>query len=139
METNDIISLARALGAAIQQDEAYIKMRTAEQLSEEDEQLRELIESYNTKRMMINIEASKADRDDEKMQALNKDMRRIYAGVMSNEHMKAYNAAKREFDEKLQKVIGIINNSALGDDPETTDPLTGGAGCSGNCSSCSGC
>lgn len=137
--TTDIIELARQLGGAIQQDEAYIKMRAAEQLSEEDEALQESIEAYNTKRMMINIEASKTDRDDEKLQQLNKEMRHLYAAVMSNEHMKEYNDAKREFDEKLQRVLGIINNSALGDDPETTDPFTSGSGCSGNCASCGGC
>ena len=134
----DIIELARQLGAALQNDEAYIKMRTAEQVSEEDESLTELIEEYNTKRLMINIEASKSDRDSEKMQSLNKEMRSLYAQVVSNEKMKAYNEAKKEFDAKLQQVLGIINNCALGDDPETTDPLTGG-GCTGNCSSCSGC
>lgn len=134
----DIIQLARQLGAAIQQDESYIKMRTAEQVSEEDETLCELMEAYNTKRMMINVEASKVDRDAEKLQALNKEMRKLYAAIMSNENMKAYNEAKREFDSRLETVRGIINNSALGDDPETTDPLSS-EGCTGNCASCGGC
>ena len=132
----NIIELARSLGSAIQQDEAYINMRTAEQISEEDEELQSLIEEYNTKRLAINVEASKTDRDDEKMQMLNKEMRSLYAKVMQNENMKSYNKAKREFDTKLQQVLGIIQNSAMGDDPKTTDPISG---CTGSCSTCGGC
>ncbi len=132
----DIIELARQLGREIQQDEAYIKMRTAEQVSEEDSELQELIEEYNEKRIAINVEASKTDRDDDKMQALNKEMRALYAKVMSNENMKTYNKAKQQFDTKLQQVLGIIQNSALGDDPDTTDPVSG---CTGSCSTCGGC
>ena len=132
----DIIELARKLGKAIQQDEEYIAMRTAEQASEEDAQLQELLEEFNTKRLAINVEASKTDRDDEKMQALNKEMRHAYANVMSNEHMKEYNKAKQKFDTKLQQVLGIIQNSALGDDPDTTDPVSG---CTGSCATCGGC
>ena len=78
----EIIQLARELGKAIQQDEAYIRMRAAEQVSEEDAELQELIGEYNLKRLSINMEASKTERDDEKLQALNKEMRSIYAKIM---------------------------------------------------------
>ena len=132
----EIIELARQLGKAIQEDEAYIRMRTAEQASEEDEALQELIGEYNIKRLSINMEASKEDRDDEKMQALNKEMRSVYAKVMNNEHMKEYNAAKQIFETKLRQVLGIIQNSADGADPETTDPVSG---CTGSCATCGGC
>ena len=134
----DIIELARQIGREIQQDEAYIKMRTAEQVSEADEELQELITDFNIKRMAINSEASKVDRDDEKLQSLNKEMRHLYSQVMQNENMANYNKAKQEFDTKLQIVLAIIQNSADGDDPETTD-FVGGMGCSGSCSSCGGC
>ncbi len=135
----DIVTLARKLGSALQQDEDYINMRTAEQECEANDALSVLIEAYNTKRMKINVEASKTDRDDEKMQALNKEMREIYAAVMGHDSMKRYNSAKQVFEEKLNKVLGIINNSAMGEDPETTEPLSATAKCSGNCASCSGC
>ncbi|MBQ5565577.1 MAG: YlbF family regulator, partial [Clostridia bacterium] len=120
------------------QDEAYIKMRLAEQESESDKELQKLIENYNIKRMAINSEASKVDRDDEKMQQLNKEMRHLYSQIMQNQKMLDYNSAKQEFETKLQRVFAIIQNSADGDDPETTD-YTGGMGCSGSCSTCGGC
>lgn len=134
----DMIELAREIGKEIQQDESYIKMRTAEQVSEADEELQDLITDFNLKRMAINNEASKTDKDEEKIQTLNKEMRHLYAQVMQNENMVKYNQAKREFDEKLQRVLAIIQNSADGDDPETTDFISG-MGCSGRCGSCGGC
>ncbi len=134
----DIIELSRQLGKAIQEDESYINMRLAEQISEADEQLQELITDFNLKRLAINSEASKADKDEEKLKAMNKEMRHLYSQVMQNENMVKYNTAKQEFETKLQRVFAIIQNSAEGDDPETTDYL-GGMGCSGNCGSCGGC
>ncbi|MBQ1389543.1 MAG: YlbF family regulator [Clostridia bacterium] len=129
----DIVELARQLGAAMQQDEVYVNMRTAEQASEEDKDLCELMEEYNTTRLAINYEASKADRDDSKMQELNKKMRSAYAKIMQNEHMKEYNAAKVKFETKLQAVLGIIQSSAMGEDPYTVNPETG---CTGSCATC---
>lgn len=132
----DMLELARELGRAMQKDEDYIKMRLAQQVSEEDEPLQELVGEFNLKRMAINNEASKADRDDEKMQSLNKELRHIYAEIMQNEHMAEYNKAKQAFDTKLQRVMAIINNCAEGDNPETTDYS---ASCTGSCSTCGGC
>ena len=117
----DMIELARQIGREIQQDETYIKMRLAEQTSEADEKLQELITDFNLKRMAINNEASKVDKDEEKLQNLNKEMRHLYAQVMQNENMVNYNKAKKEFDEKLQRVLAIIQNSAEGDDPEKVE------------------
>ncbi|MBQ3968946.1 MAG: YlbF family regulator, partial [Clostridia bacterium] len=73
----DIIELSRQLGKAIQEDESYINMRLAEQVSEADEQLQELITDFNLKRLAINSEASKADKDEEKLKAMNKEMRHL--------------------------------------------------------------
>jgi len=134
----DMIELAREVGKAIQQDEDYIKMRLAEQQSECDKELQELIEDYNVKKMAANSEAAKTDKNDDRIQELNKEIRHLYSRIMQNENMKAYNSAKRDFEEKLQRVMAIIGNSAGGENPETTDYI-GGMGCSGSCGSCGGC
>ncbi|MDE7390558.1 MAG: YlbF family regulator [Lachnospiraceae bacterium] len=132
----DMIQLAREIGKEIQQDESYIKMRLAQQVSEEDEELQNLVGEFNLKRMAINNEASKTERNEEKIEELNKEFRHIYAQIMQNEKMTAYNTAKQEFDMKLQRVLAIINNSADGDNPETTDYSPS---CTGSCSTCGGC
>lgn len=132
----DTISMARELGKMIQQEEAYIKLNNARVNADNDAQLQELIGKFNLKRMDINNEASKTDRNEERMQTLNQEMRQVYADIMKNENMTAYNEAKTAFDAIIQRVLAIVSQSAEGEDPETTDYS---AGCSGSCSTCSGC
>lgn len=132
----DIITSARELGKLIQQEESYKKLQTAKTNSDNDTELQSLIGEFNLKRMSINNEAGKADRDDSKLQSLNEEMRHVYAEIMKNENMTAYNEAKKELDTLMQRVIAIVTQSAEGEDPETTDYEPG---CSGSCSSCGGC
>lgn len=132
----DVIQMARDLGKAIQQEQAYLKLQVAQQNSDNDQKLQDLIGEFNLKRMSINNEAQKSDRDDDKLQRLNQEMRNVYSDIMKNENMIAYNEAKGELDTILQRVLAIISQSANGEDPETADY---NPGCSGSCSSCSGC
>ncbi len=132
----DIITLTRELGKQLQQEESYIKMRTAQQACDEDEGLQQAIGEFNLKRMAINNEAQKDDRNEETLQRLNGEFRAAYALIMENRHMQAYNDAKVEFDALLQRITGIIGLCADGENPETCD--YDAASCSGDCSSCGG-
>lgn len=135
---SDIIELAREIGRQIQKDELYLRVELARQQSEEDEELQTAMETFEQKRREINLEASRPDRDDEKMQSLNADMRHAYALIMSNESMIAYNEAKSALNAVVNRVLAIVSDSAQGEDPETAD-YTPPTGCSGSCSTCSGC
>lgn len=132
----DIITLTRELGKQLQQEESYIKMRAAQQACDEDEGLQQAIGEFNLKRMAINNEAQKDDRNEETLQRLNGEFRAAYALIMENRHMLAYNDAKVEFDALLQRITGIIGLCADGENPETCD--YDAASCSGDCSSCGG-
>ena len=132
----DIIQMAREIGKAIQQEDAYLKLRIAQQNSDNDKELQNLIGEFNLKRIAINNEAQKSDRDDDKLQQLNKEMRSVYANIMKNENMTAYNEAKQQLESVLQRVLAIISQSADGEDPETTDYSPS---CTGSCSTCGGC
>lgn len=132
----DIIELARELGKAIQQDQAFINMRLACQQSDEDEALQNMIGEFNLKRMAINNEVQKENRSEETLKQYNDELRAIYAEIMQNPNMAAYNAAKNELDALVQRVTNIITMSADGEDPETCD--CDSCGCTGNCSSCGG-
>ena len=74
----ELIEMARELGKAIQKEDSYLKLQIAKQQSDEDKELQEMIGQFNLKRMAINNEATKTDRDDEKLQALNTEMREVY-------------------------------------------------------------
>lgn len=132
----DIIDLTRKLGKLIQEDERYIKLQITQQNSDNDAELQKLIGDFNLKRMNVNTEASKDERDENKIQKLNDELRELYSEIMQNATMIAYNEAKQEFDVLLNRINAIIIQSAQGEDPETADYQES---CSGSCSSCSGC
>lgn len=133
----DIIELTRELGKALQDDQRYVNMRLAQQQSDADETLQQLIGEFNLKRMAINNEAQKEDRSEETLKRLNGELRDVYAKIMQNEHMISYTNAKNEFDALLQRVTGIIGLCADGENPETCD--YDAASCGGDCASCGGC
>ena len=133
----DIITKARELGKAIQQEESYIKLQEVQKKADADTELQNLIGEFNLKRMSINNEASKTDRDQDKLTQLNNEMREVYSKIMSNENMMAYNEAKEAFDAVASRVLAIIQQSAEGADPETADLSQ--SSCSGSCESCGGC
>ena len=110
----DIISMARELGKALQQEETYINWKNTQQTADADAELQKLIGEFNLKRMIINDEAGKQDRDQEKLTQANKEMRAVYSQIMSNENMIAYNDAKAAFDAVLNRVTAIIQQSAQG-------------------------
>ena len=133
-----VIEMARELGKKIQQEESYILLNTAQQAVEEDEELQEKIAEFNMKRYELTQEVTKADRDDKKIEELDKEVHELYDYATSHEKMVAYNNAQDEFNEMFEYVLHIIQMSATGDDPDTIERPEQG-GCSGDCSSCGGC
>ena len=133
----DIIEKARELGKLIQQEESYIALQKAQADADGDMDLQNLIGDFNMKRMSINNEASKKDKDSDKLALLNSQMREDYSKIMSNKNMIAYNEAKDAFDMVANRVLAIVQQSAEGADPETADYST--SSCSGSCSTCGGC
>lgn len=132
----DIIELAKELGKAIQADSRYINTQVACQQSDADEGLQTLIGEFNLKRMAINNEVQKEDRSEDLLRQYNEELRAIYAEIMQNPNMAAYNNAKNELDALVQQVTNIITMCADGQDPDTCDCES--CGCTGSCASCGG-
>lgn len=132
----DVIAIARQLGHAIQETNEYNTILNAKNAADADEGLQSLITEFNIKRVAINAEACKSDRDEEALRKLNEEMRNAYSDIMNNENMKAYNDAKQAFDKVLQRVLAIVQQSADGEDPDTTDFSED---CTHDCSTCGGC
>ena len=132
----DVIAIARQLGHAIQETNEYNTILNAKNSADADEGLQSLITEFNIKRVAINAEACKSDRDEETLRKLNEEMRSAYSDIMNNENMKAYNDAKQAFDKVLQRVLAIVQQSADGEDPDTTDFSED---CTHDCSTCGGC
>lgn len=135
----DIITLARELGAAIQQDELYIDYKIKEQNIECDSKLQKNIKDFNSKKSEINIEISKDNADSQKIDELNSSIGELYQKITQNFKMEEYNEAKRKFDDRLQKVSFIINSASAGQDPYSIDVNDDISSCTGSCQTCNGC
>ena len=133
-----LVEMAIDLGCQLQEDSRYLALRAAQQAADEDEQLQKLIGEFNLKRMAINAEEQKAEeeQDAEKLRTLNTALRSVYADIMQNEHMIAYNEAKEPFDALVQKINTAIALAAQGQDLAAAAEESG---CTGNCGSCGGC
>lgn len=133
-----VIEKARELGKALQEDERYVKYLEAKKQNDTDTELQNMIGEFNMKRMQLNQEMQKEDKDEAAMQSLNNELTELYNKVMANQNMVAFSEAQQEMDKVLQSVQYIITCSANGEDPMTC-PEEEPHNCSGSCSSCGGC
>ena len=132
----DVIAMARELGAALQQSDEYTAYNVAKNAADGDEVLQEMIGEFNLKKLSLSTEVQKEEKDQEKLAALNEEVRTIYAKIMAHPTMAAYNTTKSELDRLLNFLQQIIVYSANGEDPATIEEETS---CGGDCSGCSGC
>lgn len=134
----DIIELTRELGKKLQKEESYLKLQLARQAADDDSDLQKLINEFDIKRTEISEEASKSEdeQNSERVQSLNRELRKVYAKIMTNERMINYNNAKDEYDVLFKRINSIIQQSSDGEDPETADYTPS---CSGSCATCGGC
>ena len=115
----ELEKMARQLGAAIQQDEAYLNFEKARLANEADKELNDLMGKIRLIQMSYQVEAAKDEPDEDKM----------------NE----YEKARQAVDDMMNYITGILGLCVNGEDPETCDPRAHQHDCGGECSSCSGC
>ncbi len=132
----DIIEMTRELGKMLQQDKRYKAYFAAKEMNDRDEDLQALIGEFNLKRVDLNMEMSKDEKNTEKLKDLDTEIKELYGKIMANPNMVAFNDAKNAMDDILSQINNIITMSANGDDPETCGKESS---CGGGCSSCSGC
>ncbi|MCI9508154.1 MAG: YlbF family regulator [Angelakisella sp.] len=132
----DIIEMARELGAALQKSDEYTAYNVAKNAADSDAELQGMIGDFNLKKLSLNAEVQKEEKDPAKLAALNEEVRSIYARIMAHPTMMAYNTTKEELDRILNFIQQIIVYSANGEDPATIQEE---ASCGGDCSGCSGC
>ena len=139
MENFDVIYELRLLAKKLQQDDRIVYLEQVKKKMDMDKELQELIQKFNTLQYEYRIEAVKEEgtRDDAKVQKLNSELISIYADIMANEFMMEYNECKNEVDKLTQLVQAIITAAINGGDPMIVQLPE--EGCTGSCSSCSGC
>ena len=132
-----IIEMAREMGKLIQQSDEYKALMEARTASDNDEELQKQIGEFNLVRMKMEIESSKPEPDQDKVNELNEQLMSIYTAVMESEHMVAFNNAKDVVDHLMNHVTAILTAAVNGEDPDSYDPDA--VSCTGDCCSCGGC
>lgn len=135
----NVIEKARELGVLIQQDERYSAYYAAKEANDKDENLQDMINEFNMKRMQLNAEVSKENKNEERLSELDDAIKSLYGTIMANENMINYNKAKADMDSLLNQINMIITYSANGEDPLTCPCEEVNVSCGGDCSACGGC
>ena len=137
MENFDIIYEFRLLAKKLQQDDRIVYLDQIRKKMDMDNELQDQIQKFNALQYEYRIESVKEDKDEAKIQNINKELIALYADIMANEFMVEYNECKDEVDKLTTLVQAIITAAINGGDPMIVEVPEGG--CTGSCSSCSGC
>lgn len=137
----DIIKLTRELGAAIQQDERYLNFTKARETNENDKDLMDLLGKIQLLQMNFQQESGKEDADPAKLEAYNTEFEGLYGQFMANKNVLAFEEARKEVDDMMNYIMGILSLCVNGADPMTCEPEEHhhDHDCGGECSGCSGC
>ena len=104
-EQMDIIEMTRKLGAMLQQDDRYTAYHLAKQANDQDEDLQKLIGEFNLKRMELNSEMSKPDKDRDKLTALDGKIKELYGQIMANKNSHRGRPWRRRTNQLLKRLI----------------------------------
>ena len=133
-----VIEMARELGKALQEDERYKKYQEAKVKNDKDVELQNMIGEFNVKRMQLNQEMQKKEKDADAMKRLDSELKEIYNKIMANPNMAEFTSAQEKVEKLINSVNFIISSAANGEDPMTC-PGEQPASCGGSCSTCGGC
>ena len=131
----DVIAQVRELGKAIQKDERFVRYAKARLANDSDADLQAAIGEFNITRMELDRLLNEDEKDQSKVDELNKKLRDVYGKIMASPAMVEYNTAKAELDQLVNEINTVISKSLDGEDPETCETVA----CTGSCSTCGGC
>ena len=72
------IEMTRELGKLIQQDERYLKYHKTKEENDKDEELQKMIGEFNMKRVELNTEMSKPEKNSDKLSRLDTEIKELY-------------------------------------------------------------
>lgn len=126
---NEIIELAKKMGQMLKDSDEFKKYEEVKARYETDSELQMQIGEFNLRKMAVMNEMEKEDKDTEKFERLQNEMREAYKVAMSNPLMGEFMKTKETFESLVNNVYSIINFQITGE--------TGSCDKS-NCASCGG-
>ena len=134
----DFITEFKKLCVQLQKEDVAIYFEQAKKMNDMDQELQDLIGKFNLAKFNLNIEMNKMeDRDEALINKYDAELRDLYEQIMANDSMVAYSDAKADVDRLVQYTQAILTAVFDGGNPMLVQLPE--AGCTGSCSSCSGC
>jgi len=127
-----VLNQAEMLAEAILESEEYISMRLAEQAAMRDENATQLIASYSEKRQAIESLLADANMDHGALAKAGQELQDVERAIDECEVLNKMRATNEVFNAMMKKVNSIIRYVVTGEEEQEE-------GCTGSCSSCSGC
>ena len=130
--SENVMQKAKALADALRFSPEFILMRAAEDAANQDEQLTALYTEYEQKRAEVEQLAVQDDPDYEEKKARTRELEELQAQYNEHPLAKAVKQSRNNFAAMMREVNATLQQAL---NPEGTKAR----GCSGACSTCSGC
>ena len=127
-----VLNQAEMLAEAILESEEYISMRLAEQAAMKDEKATQLIAAYSEKRHAVEMLLADANMDHGALAQAGKELQEAERAIDACEVLTKMRESNEAFNAMMKKVNSIIRYVVTGEEEQPE-------GCTGSCSSCSGC
>lgn len=135
----EMMQLTKDFAKKLQQDARLVRMEKAKEANDNDQTLQDLIGKFNLKKIEINSEVQKEDKNEETLKKLDDEIKALYQTIMSNVNMVEFDAAKQDIDDLMDFINRVITASVNGEDVDLV-PEKEESHCGSGCGSCSsGC
>ena len=124
----DYVEAASALGEAIRESAEFQAWQSAELAMLQDEKAQTLMSEFKDLQMKL-VHASRDDMDKDELEKIRDVLMDKQKELNEYEVTKKYFDGKKDFETMMRTVNDIIQHFLAGDN----------GGCSGSCSTCSGC
>ena len=130
-----VMTKAQELAEAILDSEVYQKMKQQEIAVRRDPEAAGALGDMIEKRQRVETILSSAEMDPNTLAEASREMEEAENRMNSNPMISTLKEYRKDFQTMMDNVNKILRLIITGE----TDDENGGAGCSGNCSGCSGC
>ena len=131
----EVMMKAQELAEAILDSEVYQKMKQQENAVRRDPEAAEAMGDMIEKRQRVETVLSSANMDPNELAEASREMEEAEKRMNDNEMIRTLKDYRKDFQTMMDNVNRILRLVITGE----TEDESSGAGCSGNCSGCSGC
>lgn len=116
-----VMEAARALGVCIQEDPRFAAYRDAQNIVENDEQVKSLSENLNELQQQFDTEALKENPDEAVLEDLQKQGTAMYQTIYQTPAMTRLMETKEGMDVMMNEVMNLLYLVIGGADPNTVE------------------